>query len=263
MIKDYYKILGVERDADAKGIKSSYRNLARKWHPDVNPDNAEDAEEKFKEISEAYSVLSDPEKKKLYDATGSIDPHMGGFKTTGDPFDIFRQHFAGGNIHRAPNPPMRGQSIRMSFHIPLKDALFGGNHDLEYQVQSGCASCAGQGGTEFETCSTCQGSGFIVQRRPGMMMQSNCGACSGRGQSIKSPCVSCSGRGIINEQKNLTVVVPSGIKHGNTMRLQGQGGAGFNGGPRGDVLVDVGVNYPDLGGLNEEERSTLEQLLSK
>lgn len=263
MAKDYYQILGIDREADDKTIKSAYRSLARKWHPDVNPDNTEEAEEKFKEVSEAYSVLSDPEKKKLYDATGSTDPRTGGFKTTGDPFDIFRTHFSGMHVNRDPNPPMRGQSLRLDTEISLKESLFGGQRQVEYHVQSGCESCNGKGGTEFETCSNCKGSGFVVQQRPGMMMQSTCGACQGRGEKVKAPCPSCSGRGVIHEKKQLTVVIPAGIRHGNTMRLQGQGGAGFNGGPRGDVLLGVAVTYPELDNLNEEERGTLERLLSK
>lgn len=264
MVKDYYEILGVDRQADAQTIKSAYRKLAQEWHPDRNPDNLEEAEEKFKEISEAYSVLSDSEKKKMYDLTGSPSGGPGGFKTTGNPFDIF---FGRGNPFgfrsAGPPPPRKGQSIGTVFNIGLKEALFGGNRDLTYHVQSGCEACRGSGGAEFESCSACEGSGFTTQQRPGMVVQTSCSACGGQGQKVKTPCSSCNGHGVIQEDKKLSVQIPQGIKHGNTLRLHGQGGAGFNGGPRGDVLVDVRVEYPDLSELTDDERSTLEQLLSK
>ncbi|MBD3260409.1 MAG: DnaJ domain-containing protein, partial [Candidatus Altiarchaeales archaeon] len=259
MVKDYYEILGIARQADGKTIKAAYRKLAQKWHPDRNPENVEEAEEKFKEISEAYSVLSDPEKKKMYDLTGSPSGGSGGFKTTGNPFDIF---FGRGNPFgaRPPRPPSpkRGQSIGTSFNVTLKEALFGGSRDLSYQVHSGCETCQGRGGVEFETCSDCEGSGFTTQQRPGMVVQTSCSTCRGGGQKVKTPCTSCNGHGVIQEDKKLSVQIPQGIKHGNTLRLHGQGGAGFNGGPRGDVLVDVKVDYPDLSGLTDDERSTLE-----
>lgn len=265
MTKDYYKILGIDANADEKSIKSAYRELAHKWHPDKNPENTEEAEEKFKEISEAYSVLSDPEKRKIYDSTGSpLGSDFGGFnnfRATGDPFEMF----FGRNFRKpqGPPPPMRGQSIQMNLGISLKEALFGGSREITYDVHSGCQSCNGRGGIEFDICSLCKGSGFIVQERPGMMMQTSCNNCNGQGQSIKTLCDICSGKGIIGENKKLTVIIPAGIKHSNTLRLQGQGGAGFNGGPNGDLLIAVSTEYPDTNSYNDEERSMLERLLSK
>lgn len=262
MAKDYYQILGVPRDADEKSIKKAYRALAHEWHPDKNPDNLEEAEERFKEISEAYSVLSDPEKKRNYDYTGSPEGSMGGFKTTGTPFDIF---FGGRNpFQRPPGTPRpsRGQSLQIPLDVALKTAIFGGTHELEYSVNSGCGTCNARGGTEFELCSQCKGSGSVSQQRPGVYIQTTCSNCQGRGEKIKTACVDCSGRGIIHEEKKISLVIPAGIRHGNTLRLQGQGGAGLNGGPRGDILVVVNLVYPDLDKLDEEERSTLERLLS-
>lgn len=262
MTKDYYQILRVDKGADEAAIKSAYRKLAREWHPDVSQDNTEEAEEKFKEISEAYSVLSDPEKKRMYDTTGSPTGNgFSGFHTTGDPFEMFFGRRPRGP--QGPPPPMRGQSLQLNLGISLKEALFGGNREIQYNVQSACEHCNGRGGTEFEMCSDCKGSGFVVQERPGMMVQTTCGSCGGVGQKVKTSCRSCGGRGAIHESKNLHVVIPPGIRHGNTLRLQGQGGAGFNGGSRGDILIGIGIDYPNVNGLNDEERSTLERLLSK
>lgn len=261
MTKDYYQVLGVERDADQDALKKAYRALAQEHHPDKNPDSTEAAEEKFKEISEAYSVLSDPDRKRAYDMTGS--PHgaaPGGFHTTGDPFDIFRQH---AYRPRDPNPPMKGQSIKVPLEITVADALFGAEMSLEYHLQSGCSACQGRGGTEFEMCEGCQGRGFQQTQQGGMFIQQGCDQCQAQGQSIKTPCVPCQGRGVVPEKKGINLVVPAGIQHGNSMRLAGQGGAGFNGGPPGDVIVVVQLNYPNMDQLSEDEKSKLKELLSR
>ena len=260
MIKDYYQILGVDRDADPAALKKAYRALAQKHHPDKNPDNTEAAEEKFKEISEAYSVLSDPDRKISYDMTGSADPQHGGFRTTGDPFDIFRQHM---QQKQQPNPPMRGQSLQIPLEITLADALLGAEMSLEYHLNSGCSACQGQGGTEFTMCSGCQGSGFTQTQQGNMFMQHGCGQCRAKGQVIKTPCVSCKGRGVVPETKGVNLVVPSGVMHGNTMLLSGQGGAGFNGGPPGDIQVVVQIKYPDMDKFSDEQKEQLRGLLVK
>jgi molecular chaperone DnaJ len=260
MVKDYYQILEVDRDADPAALKKAYRALAQLHHPDKNPDNTEVAEEKFKEISEAYSVLSDPDRKRSYDMTGSANPQSGGFRTTGDPFDIFRQH-----MHRQqqPNPPMKGQSLQIPLEVTLTDALLGAEMALEYHLNSGCAACQGRGGTDFETCPGCQGSGFTQTQQGNMFMQHGCGHCQAKGQIIKTPCTPCKGRGVVPETKGINIVVPPGIMHGNTMILQGQGGAGFNGGPPGDIQVIVQVKYPDMDKLNEEDKEQLRSIFNK
>jgi molecular chaperone DnaJ len=263
MIKDYYQVLGVERGADGATLKTEYRKLAHQWHPDKNPDNIEEAEEKFKEISEAYSVLSDPDRRKSYDLTGSPtggrEGGFGGFRTTGDPFDIFRQHMR----QQQPNPPMRGQSLQIPLEITLADALLGAEMALEYHLNSGCSACHGRGGTEFEMCSACNGAGFTQTQQGGMFMQQGCGQCRAQGQVIKTPCAPCKGRGVVPETKVINIVVPPGVMHGNTMLLQGQGGAGFNGGPPGDIQVVVQLKYPDMDKISDEEKEQLRSLLTK
>lgn len=260
MIKDYYKILGVDRDADPGVLKKAYRALAHEHHPDKNPDNIEVAEEKFKEISEAYSVLSDPDKKRSYDMTGSPTGRRGGgFSTHGDPFDIFRQHMR----QPQPNPPMRGQSLQIPLEITLADALLGAEMSLEYHLNSGCSTCHGRGGTEFETCKACNGAGFTQTQQGSMFMQQGCGRCSAQGQVVKTPCGPCKGRGVVPETKGINLVVPPGVMHGNTMLLQGQGGAGLNGGPPGDVQVIVNIKYPDMDKISDKEKKQLRSLLTK
>jgi molecular chaperone DnaJ len=258
MIKDYYQILDVDRDADPDALKKAYRALAQEHHPDKNPDNTEEAEEKFKEISEAYSVLSDPDRKRSYDMTGSAGPQSGGFRTTGDPFDIFRQHM---HQQRQPNPPMKGQSIQVPLELKLDDAIFGAEMSLEYHLQSACAACAGRGGTEFETCPDCKGSCFHSSQQGNMFVQQGCGRCQAQGQVVKTPCTPCKGRGIVPETKGINLAVPPGIMHGNTLRLQGQGGAGFNGGPPGDVMVVIQFKLPDVSNMGDEDKEKLKELL--
>lgn len=271
MVKDYYRILNVTKDADENQIKKAYRELAQRWHPDKQHGSEEgkqkEAEEKFKEISEAYSVLSDPEKKANYDATG--DPTRRrmpfGFRTHGDPADILARHF--GFNFRQPGPthpqPMKGQSIQSPLDISLKEALFGGETTFSYEVTSGCEGCAGRGGTEFEMCSTCKGAGMYTRQEGNMLMQTTCPQCRGRGQRIKKVCEICSGQGVVGEEKTLNVKIPEGIRPGMSLRVPGKGGRGLNGGPPGDIMLIVNLQYPDLLQLTEKERNRLEELLSK
>jgi len=268
MVKDYYQILEVPKDADDDQLKTAYRALAQQWHPDKHQQDSKEQEaaaEKFKEISEAYSVLSDPEKKANYDLTG--DPARGnihGFRTQGDPFAIFRQHFG----FRRPTGPveprvMKGQSIQGPLEVSLKEALFGGERSFSYTTHSACETCHGEGGTEFIICSECKGAGMVVQQQGNMIMQTTCGACRGEGKGIKTVCPDCKGQRVVEEAKTLNVKIPQGVSHGVSLRIAGKGGRGFNGGPPGDILLIIQIQYPDLGQLNEEEKGQLEQLLSK
>jgi molecular chaperone DnaJ len=262
MIKDYYKILGVERNAPEEEIKKVYRSLAQKWHPDKHQDeeSKKEAEEKFKEISEAYAVLSDKEKRSNYDATGSPTNSGGfGFKTTGFPFDIF-DNFT--NVRRAQQPrAMKGQSIQIPLEINLYEVLFGTDKSVNFSTPSICTNCKGEGGTEFEHCPDCQGSGIKVVRQPNMIMQTTCDRCRGQGKSIKNICGSCHGRGIVQEEKKLRVNIPKGISHKSILRIQGKGGGGFNGGPPGDLMIHIQVVYPNVEEINDEDRDVLRRLL--
>ncbi len=262
-VKDYYQVLGVDRSASAADLKSTYRKLALEYHPDRNPDNPE-AEERFKSISEAYSVLSDPEKKRMYDATGSVEARTPfGFRTRGDPFDLFSQFGQRANPGPQIPRPLRGQNVQKTIEVPLAESLFGGEYRFEYRVSSGCDRCEGEGGTEFSVCDQCAGGGVVVQRTEHMISQTPCPLCRGRGRKVTKVCDKCTGRGLCHESKNLSVVVPVGIHNGAILRLQGQGGRGVHGGLTGDLLLQVDVVYPNIDNFTEEERTQLQQLLGK
>ncbi len=265
-MKDYYKTLGLTKKAKPEELKSAYRKLALEYHPDRNPDDTS-AEEKFKQISEAYAVLSDEEKKRNYDDTGSPDGSPFNFQAYGDPFEMFRNlsGMGGFGINLSPQRPrpMKGQGIQEAVEISLKDALFGTEIPIKYQVTSACEDCGGEGAAEFETCEVCKGQGGIVQQQGNMIMQQTCGKCGGQGKTPKTLCTSCGGRGLQSESKNLTVAIPQGITHGALLRVAGQGGRGFRGGPPGDVLIQVKITYPNINSFSKEERKQLEQLLSK
>jgi len=273
MPKDYYGILGAERNADTDTLKQAYRKLALEWHPDKHQGTGKEkeAEEKFKEISEAYAVLSDQEKRRNYDATGSPDGspfsrRPGGFYTTGDPFEMFRKHFGGlHGMEFGPRRPrvMKGQNVQEGIEVSLKDSLFGGKKRLEYQVISSCSKCDGAGATEFKTCAVCSGAGGITQQDGNMIMHQTCGACGGQGRVPEEICDQCEGKGIVPQVKRFNVAIPKGISNGKTLRLAGEGGRGFHGGPPGDLLLAVRVKYPNLSKLTEKERGQLERLLSK
>jgi molecular chaperone DnaJ len=267
-MKDYYQILGVERSASPDDLKKSYRKLAQQWHPDKHPEETKsEAEEKFKEIAEAYSVLSDEEKRRNYDATGSPEGRGSfGFHTTGDPFDLFRRMGGFGfdmNFGPQQPRPMKGQSLQHTVEISLRDSLFGVELPFHFSVMSACELCDGNGAVDFELCDACKGQGGVTQHQGNMVMHQTCGRCGGQGRKPKSACQSCGGRGVSKSDKSLTVSVPKGIANGTTLRLAGQGGRGFRGGPPGDMLLQIRVKYPDVDSLTQEERTQLEQLLSK
>lgn len=255
--RDYYEVLGVERGADDDTIKKAYRKLAKKYHPDMNPDNKE-AEAKFKEVNEAYAVLSDSEKRSAYDNYGhaAFDGSMGGggegFSGFGDFGDIFSSFFGGGfggfgGGSSRRDAPRRGDDIGIAVTVDFKDAAFGTKVDVSFTRTARCSACGGSGSKDgkTETCSTCGGSGQrrVVQRLGGMQFQSTvtCEACRGKGKIIKDPCSECRGSGFAKQHKKLSVNIPAGIGDGERIALRGQGNDGANGGPAGDLIIEVRV----------------------
>ena len=257
--RDYYEVLGVPKDADEAALKKAYRVLAKKYHPDANPGDKE-AEAKFKEASEAYSVLSDPEKRRKYDQFGHAAFEggaggaggYGGFDFNGadmgDIFgDIFGDFFGGGGRSRsANNGPMKGQNVRVSVHLTFEEACFGTEKEIELNIKEDCAKCHGTGakpGTQPETCSKCGGKGQVVFTQQSLFgvvrnVQA-CPDCHGTGKIIKDRCPDCGGSGYISRRKKISVSIPAGIDNGQSIRIRDKGEPGINGGPRGDLLVQV------------------------
>jgi molecular chaperone DnaJ len=257
--RDYYEVLGLQKGADDAAIKKAYRSLAKKYHPDLNPGD-KTAEEKFKEVNEAYAVLSDPDQKAKYDQFGhaAFDQTsggyggggFGGFGDFGDLGDLFGSMFGGfgGTSSRRRNAPTRGDDIGVHISITFEEAAFGTKKDITYNRIQKCPDCSGTGaakGTSPETCSKCQGSGQmrVTQRMGGMAFQTTttCTACNGKGTIIKTPCTGCSGKGMIKVSKKLEVTIPAGIDDGERIALRGQGCDGRNGGPTGDLILNVNV----------------------
>lgn len=250
--RDYYEVLGVEKNADDATIKKAYRVLAKKYHPDMNPGDAE-AEKKFKEASEAYAVLSDPEKRRQYDQYGhaAFDGAggAGGFDFSGMDFsDIFGDLFGGmfGGGRRASNGPMKGANIRTSVSITFEEACFGVEKEIELTLKDECKTCRGTGakpGTTKETCSKCGGKGQVVftsQSFFGTVRNvQTCPDCGGTGKIIKEKCPDCHGSGYIASRKKIQVSIPAGIDAGQSIRIRDKGEPGTNGGPRGDLLVEA------------------------
>lgn len=258
--RDYYEVLGVDRNADDAALKKAYRQLAKKYHPDMNPGDAE-AEKKFKEASEAYAVLSDADKRRQYDQFGHAAFEQGGGGAggfggfdfngadMGDIFgDIFGDLFGGGARRRANNGPMRGASLRAQVRITFQEAVFGCEKELELTLKDECTNCHGTGakpGTSPETCPKCGGRGQVVMTQQSLfgMVQNvtTCPECHGTGKIIKEKCTSCAGTGYTSSRKKIKVTIPAGIDNGQSVRIAGKGEPGTNGGPRGDLLVEVVV----------------------
>ena len=258
--RDYYEVLGVERGADDASIKKAYRQLAKKYHPDMNPGDAE-AEKRFKEASEAYAILSDPDKRRQYDQFGhsafeggGAGGGFGGFDFSGADFsdifgDIFGDFFGGGRSSRNSNGPMKGANLRTSVRISFEDAVFGVEKELDLNLKDTCKCCNGSGakpGTSPETCSRCGGRGQVVTQHStpfGTFRNSQvCPDCGGSGKTIKEKCPDCHGSGYISSRKKIQVSIPAGIDNGQSVRLRDKGEPGVNGGPRGDLLVEVVVD---------------------
>ncbi|TWH59922.1 molecular chaperone DnaJ [Desulfitobacterium sp. LBE] len=254
MKRDYYEVLGVSNSADEQEIKKAYRKLARQYHPDVNPGD-KDAEEKFKEATEAYDVLSDTEKRARYDQMGhsAFDPNQQGFGGFGGDFggfgDIFDMFFGGGGGGgQRRQGPTRGNDLRYDLTITFEEAAFGTEKEIQVPRQETCTECHGSGsapGTHPTTCSQCHGTGQVkaTQRTPFGAIQTarTCPACNGSGQFISSPCKECSGKGTTRKVKTIKVTVPPGSEDGLNLRFSGNGEAGLRGGPSGDLYVVLNV----------------------
>lgn len=256
--RDYYEVLGVPRDADDAALKKAYRVLAKKYHPDTNPGD-KDAEAKFKEASEAYAVLSDPQKRQQYDQFGHAAFENGGgpggaggfdFSDMGDIFgDIFGDLFGGGGRRRAGNGPMRGANVRVSVRVTFEEAVFGCEKELELTLKDPCPTCGGSGakpGTSPVTCTKCGGKGQVTYTQQslfGMVRNvQTCPECNGKGKIIKDRCSACYGTGFVSNRKKIQVSIPAGIDDGQSIRIRGKGEPGENGGERGDLLVEVAVS---------------------
>lgn len=254
--RDYYEVLGVDKNADDAAIKKAYRQLAKKYHPDTNPGNAE-AEAKFKEASEAYAVLSDAEKRRQYDQFGHAAFEGGGaggaggfdFSDMGDIFgDLFGDFFGGGRRGAANNGPRKGANIRVGVRITFEEACFGTTKEIEVTLKDECSACHGSGAKEGSTpitCSKCGGKGQVVYTQQslfGMVRNvQTCPDCGGKGKVIKDKCPDCRGTGYTSARKKIQVTIPAGIDDGQSIRIAGKGEPGINGGPRGELLVEVTV----------------------
>ena len=264
---DYYEVLGVDKNADDAALKKAYRALAKKYHPDVNPGDTE-AEKKFKEASEAYAILSDPEKRRQYDQFGHAAFEQGGgaggfggFDFNSMDFsdifgDIFGDFFGGSSRRgRANNGPMQGASIRKGIRITFEEAVFGCEKELDVVLKEPCETCNGSGakpGTAPETCSKCGGRGQVVYTQQSffgtVQNVQTCPECHGSGKVIKDKCSDCGGTGYKSVRKKISVSIPAGIDNGQSVRIREKGEPGINGGPRGDLLVEVTVSrHPVFG----------------
>ncbi|MBR3280516.1 MAG: molecular chaperone DnaJ [Clostridia bacterium] len=268
--RDYYEVLGVDKSVNDDELKKAYRKLAKKYHPDANPDNKAEAEKKFKEVNEAYEVLSDPQKRKMYDQFGHSGPNgyesgfngfsgfdgfssgFGGFGGQGfdvDFGDIFSSIFGGGRTsQRRSNGPQRGNDLKVSVSITFKEAAFGVRKQIKVTRKEQCSTCNGTGarpGTSAETCKACNGTGQIKTVRNTILgsMQSirPCDNCAGTGKVISNPCSTCRGTGFEKKTRTVTINIPQGIDNGNVIKVAGEGEPGTRGGQPGDLYISVSV----------------------
>ena len=273
--RDYYEVLGVNKGASAEEIKRAYRKSAMKYHPDRNPGD-KTAEEKFKEVGEAYEVLSDDDKRARYDQYGfaGVDPNFGaggggfgggfgggGFGGFGDFGDIFSEFFGGGSRGASHNASRRGENVMAHLELTFEEAAFGCEKEVSAQRIENCAACSGSGSADgvIETCTQCRGTGQVrtVQNFMGMQMQSTttCPRCSGKGKIIKTPCVTCKGKGKVRRTNKVNVKIPAGVDAGQSVRVRGEGCVGTNGGVNGDLLVEIYIKRHPI--FTREDRDVL------
>lgn len=253
--RDYYEVLGVEKTASASELKSAYRKKAKEFHPDLNPDTKEEAEASFKEVNEAYEILSDENKRQLYDAYGhaGVDPQAGGYGGGfgggfGDIFEDIFDIFGGGGSSRRRQGPTRGSDLRYNLDLKFNEAVFGAEKEIEIERVENCSTCDGTGakaGTDKKTCSKCNGTGEIryTQNTPfGQMVRSGvCDACNGTGEIIEHPCENCGGSGKELKRKKIKVKIPAGVDNGSIISMRGEGEVGDKGGPSGDLYIYIYV----------------------
>lgn len=261
--RDYYEVLGVERSSDPETIKKAYRKLAVKYHPDKNPGD-KTAEEKFKEIGEAYEVLSDPQQRAAYDQYGhaAFDPRSRGFGRGGgfhDPFEIFREVFGGGTGsifddlfsggRRDPSEPQRGDDLRYDMEITLEEAAHGCEKEITVSKHDRCDVCNGSGaeaGSRTKTCSTCGGRGQVITARGIFSIAQTCPHCQGAGRIVEKPCKTCNGSGRRQRSSKIKLRIPAGVDTGSRLRSAGNGEAGLRGGPQGDLYVVIHVRPHEI-----------------
>lgn len=262
--RDYYEVLGVDKNATEADIKSAFRKLAKKYHPDVSKE--ENAAEKFKEVQEAYAVLSDPEKRKQYDQFGhsafNNNGGAGGFSgfegfDFGNMSDIFDDLFGGMGFSgssrsrsRKTNSPKKGNDILYRMTIDFEEAVYGTKKDVKIDVEENCSKCDGAGGFDSKTCQECHGSGTVTQEQRtifgSFLSKTTCPYCHGSGTTFEKTCDECHGRGKVTNRKTITITVPAGIDTENRLRVSGKGGAGSNGGPNGDLYIEFTVRDHDF-----------------
>ncbi len=254
MSKSYYEILGVAKDASVEAIKKAYRKQAMKYHPDRNQGDAK-AEEKFKEAAEAYEVLSDQQKRRIYDTYGKDGLRNSGYSGPGSSEDIFSHindlfgdlfGFGGGRgARRDPNGPAQGEDLRYDIRISFMEAVHGVSRQVDITKRETCWTCEGSGarpGHKPQTCTTCQGRGQVIRSQGFFQVSTTCPRCHGAGQMITEPCNDCHGEGLINRSKKVSIRIPAGVDTGSRMRLSGEGEGGRRGGPSGDLYVVIHVD---------------------
>ena len=273
--RDYYEVLGVSKNATDDELKKAFRKLAKKYHPDANPDNKEEAEKKFKEVNEAYETLSDKQKRQMYDQFGFDGPQnfgggQGGYYSYGSGFDgfggfsdfgdfgdlgdIFSSFFGGSSSRsRSSNGVRRGADLKVNLDITFEEAYLGVEKEISINRSETCSSCSGTGakrGTSPEKCSVCNGTGKIKQvvTTPfgQMATQKVCNVCGGKGKVIKEPCTDCHGQGVVKKSVKLKVKIPEGIDNGQTIVLKGEGEAGTSGGPKGDLYIVIHIKRHNI-----------------
>ena len=253
--QDFYEVLGVDRNVDNNSLKSAYRKLAMKFHPDKNPGN-EKAEKKFKEVSEAYDVLSNPEKKAAYDQYGHDAFSGGGFGEQsgfssgfGSFSDIFEDFFGDGTGSRGQERQKKGEDLKYELTISLRDSYLGVKKEINFETLVTCQACRGSGSQNdsgIQTCGTCGGSGRIRASQGFFTVERTCPTCNGTGEVITDPCQACNGEGRVRKNRNIEVSIPSGVEEGSRIRLSGEGAAGHRGGPAGDLYIFVNIEEHEL-----------------